>query len=94
MHQIYKIQNFTILEPFTLRIEYDDGFVNIINFHRILKGKLFAALRDEVTFATVRLDPESRSLVWNNGADFDPETLRHWERYEKQFVQMTSRWAE
>ena len=35
-------------------------------------------LRDPNLFGKVRLDPEVHTLVWPNGADFDPATLHDW----------------
>jgi hypothetical protein len=32
-------------------------------------------LRDQALFRQVRLDSEVHTLVWPNGADFDPATL-------------------
>lgn len=50
----------------------------MIDFAPVLFGKLFGALRDPALFAQVRLDPEVHTLVWPNGADFDPATLHDW----------------
>jgi hypothetical protein len=36
---------------------------------------VFAPLRDPLVFAQVAVDPETRTIVWPNGADFAPEFL-------------------
>jgi hypothetical protein len=36
------------------------------------------ALNDLNLFGPVKLDPEVYTLVWPNGADFDPATLHDW----------------
>jgi len=36
---------------------------------------VFEPLRDPAVFATVRVDPEIRTVAWANGADFAPEFL-------------------
>jgi len=36
-------------------------------------------LRDPATFNQVQINPEMHTLVWPNGADFDPETLHDWD---------------
>jgi len=41
----------------------------------VLAGALFAPLRDPELFRQVRIDPEVQTLVWPNGADYDPATL-------------------
>jgi hypothetical protein len=35
-------------------------------------------LRDLRLFNQVQIDPEVHTLVWPNGADFDPATLYNW----------------
>jgi hypothetical protein len=35
-------------------------------------------LRDPEFFAQVRIDSEAHTLVWPNGADFDPANLHDW----------------
>lgn len=37
--------------------------------------------------AVSRLDPEVRTLVWPNGADFDPYVLHAWPRAVEQLAQ-------
>jgi hypothetical protein len=44
-------------------------------------------------FNQVRIDAEAHTLVWPNGADFDPATLHDWPLYEQAFREMARRWA-
>jgi hypothetical protein len=44
----------------------------------VLQGPLFSPLRDLTQFNAVQLDVEAGTLVWPNGADFDPATLHDW----------------
>ena len=67
----------SFLEP-SLRVRFDDGAVQEIDFLPVLSGELFGPLREKKLFAAVRLDPECHTLVWPNGADFDPATLHDW----------------
>ncbi|MDQ2899086.1 MAG: hypothetical protein M3Y07_04705 [Acidobacteriota bacterium] len=34
-------------------------------------------------FNQVHIDPEVNTLVWPNGADFDPATLHDWQDHEQ-----------
>lgn len=61
-----------------LRIGFDDGSEQVINFRPILFGEIFRPLRDPAVFAQVRLDPDAHTLVWPTGADCDPATLHDW----------------
>ena len=36
---------------------------------------IFAPLQDRATFAQVEIHPELGTLVWQNGADLDPDVL-------------------
>ena len=78
IHPIHRVRDFQILQPYTLRISFDDGAVQVIDFRNVLAGEMFGPLRDLNLFNQVIIDPEVRTLVWPNGADFDPATLHDW----------------
>jgi hypothetical protein len=77
-HPIYRVVAFDLAGPHALRVAFDDGSVQVIDFSPVLYGELFGALRDSRVFEQVRLDPEVHTLMWPNGADFDPATLHDW----------------
>jgi Protein of unknown function (DUF2442) len=74
-HSIYRVVVFEQTGPYTLSIRFDDGLTRSINFEAILRGELFGPLHDPEEFARVTLDPETRTLAWPSGADFDPAVL-------------------
>jgi len=80
-HLIVKVTGFETVRDWTLCVRFDDGTSQVIDFLPVLWGELFAPLRDKSFFAQVKLDPEWHTLVWPNGADFDPETLHGWPKY-------------
>jgi len=82
-HLIVKVTGFDFVGDWTLRVHFDDGTSKVIDFLPALGGELFIPLRDKGFFAQVGLDPEWHTLVWPNGADFDPETLHDWPKYAK-----------
>lgn len=67
--------------------------VQTIDFRPILAGDLYGPLRDLELFNQVRIDSEAHTLVWPNGADFDPATLHDWPQYEREFREFARRWA-
>ena len=70
----------------------DDRSEQVIDFRPVLSGELFGPLRDPALFCQVRLDPEVLTLVWPNGADFDPATLHDWPDQVKALQAMARRW--
>lgn len=91
---MHRVMSFAIAGPHELEIAFDDGVVRRINFLAVLEGALFGPLKDLSIFNTVSLSPEDYTLVWPNGADFDPATLHAWPEVEAEFVQMARSWAD
>ncbi len=91
-HPIHRIHSFEIVSDFTLRIRFDDQTEQVINFRPILAGGLYGPLCDLRTFNQVCIDPEVHTLVWPNGADFDPATLHDWPQHKETFIELARRW--
>ena len=79
--------------PYQLEITFEDGLVCRIDFLPVPEGALFGPLKDRVVFEGVRLDSECYTLVWPNGADFDPANLHDWPEVEAEFVARAREWA-
>ncbi len=92
-HPIYRVVAFEIVGPYTLQVEFDDHSRQVIDFRPILEGELYRPLRDLAVFNRVRLDPEVQTLVWPNGADFDPATLHDWPKHVEDLKVLAKRWA-
>jgi hypothetical protein len=91
-HPIYRVTSFQIVAPYTLRVRFDDNTEQLICFEPVLAGKLFRPLRDLTVFNQIRIDPEVHTLVWPNGADFDPATLHDWPNYLQGLTELAHRW--
>ena len=92
IHQIYRVRSFEIVSPYTLRIQFDDETSQTINFQPVLAGEMYGPLRDLSLFNQVRLDTEVHTLVWPNGADFDPATLHDWTEQEEALIARAQKW--
>src|SRR6266852_1838700 len=92
LHPIYRVQSFEPLAPYTLRVRFDDGTEQKIDFEPILAGELYRPLRDLALFNQVRIDPEVHTLVWPNGADFDPATLHDWPKHAEALAARARQW--
>ena len=91
-HPIYRVVAFERLAPYTLRVKFDDGMERRIDFRPILAGELYGPLRDPTVFSQVQLDPEVQTLVWPNGADFDPATLHDWPQHLDALLARAQQW--
>ncbi len=91
-HPIYRVRSFEIVAPFTLRVAFDDGAEQVIDFRPVLAGELFGPLRDVSLFEQVSVDPEVHTLVWPTGADFDPATLHDWPEHVDALTARARKW--
>ena len=93
-HEIYRVMSFEKIAPFTLRVHFDDGSSQLIDFRPVLKGKLYGPLQDPSLFDQVQIDPEVHTLVWPNGADFDPAILHNWSESSTALKALAEKWPE
>ena len=91
-HPIYRVVGFEIVASHTLTVRFDDDTTQTIDFRPVLSGELYSPLNDVNLFNGVRIDPEVHTLVWPNGADFDPATLHDWPMHEAAFRELAKRW--
>ena len=91
-HLICRVAALEIASPYALRVRFDDGSEQAIDFRPILAGELYGPLRDLEVFDRVVIDAEAYTLVWPNGADFDPATLHDWPEHEQAFRELARRW--
>ena len=92
MHDIHQVESFEIVAPLTLRVRFEDDTEQVINFEPVLAGELFGPLRNLSVFNEVELDPEVHTLVWPNGADFDPATLHDWPQLVDALTAQAKEW--
>ena len=60
----------------TIWFRFSDLTEGAVNLENELDGEVFEPLKDKEYFKGFKLDPELRTVVWPNGADFAPEFLR------------------
>lgn len=92
-HPIYRVIAFEIKGPYTLKVTFDDGTEQTIDFRPVVAGPLYGPLRVRSLFEQVKVDPEAHTFVWPNGANFDPETLHNWPKYAEEMKRLAKRWA-
>lgn len=92
-HPIYQVRAVEVVWPYTLRVQFTDNIEQVINLRPVLAGELYGPLLDLQLFNRVSIDPEVKTLVWPNGADFDPATLHDWPTYQDAFAARAREWA-
>lgn len=92
-HRICRVTALRLVGEYKIDVAFDDGARQEIDFEPVLAGEVYGPLRDPALFAGVRIDPEAHTLVWPNGADFDPATLYDWPKYAADLALRASRWS-
>lgn len=92
IHPIYQVRAVEVLEPYTLRVQFTDNTEQVICLKPVLAGELYGPLLDLKLFNQVAVDPEVKTLVWPNGADFDPATLHDWPEHKDAFAARAREW--
>jgi hypothetical protein len=92
-HAIYKVKSFSIVTPYTLNVDFNDGSSRRLDFRPALVGEIYGPLRDLKLFEQVALDREVPTLVWPNGADFDPATLHDWPEKTEEVAAAVENWS-
>jgi len=92
-HPIYRVETFEVVAPYTLKVRFDDDTEQTIDFQPVLAGQLYGPLQELGLFNQVKIDPEVKTLVWPNGADFDPATLHDWHQQVEALKEAAKRWG-
>lgn len=93
LHPIYQVKSFKIVDDYVLEVKFDDGISQRIDFRPVLSGELYGPLQDLSLFNQVKVDSEVHTLVWPNGADFDPATLHNWPEYAAELAAQAQKWT-
>ncbi len=76
--KLVRIKSVEPLENFTVHLEFTDGTSREVDLEPFLRGKIFESLRDNPQdFRAVKVDELMGTIVWENGADIDPDVLYH-----------------
>ncbi len=63
------------LKDYQLRLEFNDGKIKDLELKNELNGEIFKPLNEIEFFKKVRVNPDTGTIEWPNGADFAPEFL-------------------
>jgi hypothetical protein len=82
----YDVTDVEIVGAYTLRLTFDDGTEQVIDFESVLHGAVFAPLRNLDLFNQVRLNKDTGTIEWSTGADFSPAVLHDWPQYKDKII--------
>jgi hypothetical protein len=91
-HPICRVTSVEHLGDYRLRVGFDDGSTRDLDLEPVLKGEIYGPLRDVSIFARASVDPEVHTVVWPNGADFDPAILHNWSKDEPAMRDLANTW--
>jgi len=91
-HPIRRVTNRDCITPYALRLRFDYGLVTTVDLADMLEGEIYGPLRDPFLFARVAVDREIGTIVWPNGADFEPAILHNWPDHKDAFTAAARRW--
>lgn len=74
---LVKITQSRYIEGYKINFRFNDGKEKIIDFKNLLWDEVFEPLKDVEKFKNFRLNPFT--VEWENGADFAPEYLYHFQ---------------
>lgn len=73
-----RIRSAKALDGFRVRLEFTDGSMREIDLERYLHGPVFDPIRaNPDVFRSLKVDEAMGTIVWDNGADIDPDVLYH-----------------
>lgn len=65
-----------VLTGHTIYVQFEDGIEGEVDIAKIIPFEgIFSKLKDPEYFATVKINPEVGTIVWDNGADLAPDFI-------------------
>ncbi|MGI8787237.1 MAG: DUF2442 domain-containing protein [Pyrinomonadaceae bacterium] len=76
--KLVRIRSVKPLENFVVHLEFTDDTSREVDLEPFLRGAMFESLRtNSDAFRAVKVDERMGTIVWENGADIDPDVLYH-----------------
>ncbi len=75
---------------YSLECGFTNGETLRVDLRNELYGEMFAPLLNKTLFQQVRINPDTQTVEWENGADFAPEFLYEVAQQQLQYSQSLS----
>lgn len=74
------------IKDYKLEVDFNDGTKKTVDLEDELWGEIFEPLRDTEVFKQAKINQETNTVEWANGADFAPEFLHEAGEEAKQAI--------
>lgn len=76
--KLVRVRHAEATTEFKVRIEFTDGTRREVDMEPYLHGPIFEQIRnDPEVFRSLKVNKRMGTIVWENGADIDPDVLYH-----------------
>ena len=73
---LYDVVEVKLIKNYVIYLRFENGVQGELDISELIKFEgVFSKLQDQDYFATVYLNKELGTIVWDNGADFSPSYL-------------------
>lgn len=69
------ISHVKYIKGYTLQVTFNNGVVKLVDLQHELEGEVFEPLKQIEVFRRVTVNPDTKTIEWENRADFAPEFL-------------------
>ncbi len=69
------VQDAKHLKDYQIQIEFTDGVKKTVDLKDHLEGEVFEPLKDLTYFKSFKVNKDTETIEWSNGADFAPSFL-------------------
>ena len=74
--KLIRVKSVKPLHDFVVSVNFTDGTEREINLEPFLRGRVFENIRrNPQEFQAMKIDSRMGTIVWENGADIDPDVL-------------------
>lgn len=74
--QLVRVRSVRCLDGYQVELTFTDNTKRVVELEPYLRGPIFAPIRNDLAvFRSVRVDQRMGTIVWENGADIDPDVL-------------------
>jgi hypothetical protein len=74
--RLVRVQSVKVMDGFCICLSFTDGTQKEIDLEPYLRGPIFELIKnDPRVFRSVHVDERMGTIVWDNGADIDPDVL-------------------